>query len=175
MKSTEHHLNYIFSLNLVNITAVEPVFSSTLTNDSRVYSRIVGSLPNYYYTALQVIIVSTGEYRFVGNSSIDLHGYMYQGTFNPAVPCLNLLAEKSSRLGFELSVFLQCNMQHILVVTSVIPSQTGTFSIMAAGPHHISVHPISKFDCYSIFHDDLCSASKQDGIIRPEAARLIYC
>ena len=131
----------------MNITVVQLVHSSVLTTNSRAYSLTDCSVPDYYYEALQLSILTTGYYRLSSNSIVGLHGYIYQNTFDPSAPLFNLLVEKDGELGFRLSIFLEANMAYVLVVTSVVPNQTGAFSIGAAGPNHISVRRMGKFDC----------------------------
>ena len=94
---------------------------------------------------MQLSVVTAGFYRFSSNSTIGLHGYIYQNTFDPLSPSVNLRAEKGGELGFQLSLFLETNISYILVVTSLVAKQTGPFSIVAHGPHNITTRLIGKF------------------------------
>ena len=95
---------------------------------------------------MQLSAVTAGFYRFSSDSTIDLHGYIYQNTFDPLNPSLNLRAERGGELGFQLSLFLETNISYILVVTSIVPKQIGSFSIVGHGPNSINARRIGKFD-----------------------------
>lgn len=131
----------------MNTTIARWVYSSALTTTSRTYSLIACSIPNCYYEALQLDVVTTGYYPLSSNSSIDLHAYTYQDTFDPLNPSSSLRAENSGDLGFRLRVFLKGNTTYVLVVTPVTHNQTGSFSIAIEGPANISTRHFSKFDC----------------------------
>jgi hypothetical protein len=76
------------------------VYSSALTSTSRPNSLIISSIPNHYYDALIQDVVTTDYYLLSSNSSIDLHAYIYQDTFDPSNALFHLRVEKCGDLGF---------------------------------------------------------------------------
>lgn len=135
----------------MNTTIVRWAYSSAITTNSGSYSPTGCSVVNYY-EALELNNSKLGTYRFSSNSTIGLRGSIYLTSFDPLYPSSNLLAEKSGELGFQLNVPL-VDSTYILVVTSRIAGQTGSFSIVAYGPSKINARLISKFDCFVIALD----------------------
>ena len=79
---------------------------------------------------------TSGIYRLQINSAIRMLGYLYQDTFNPFDPSLNLLSESDRECGghqFWLNTSLLSNTTYILVATTDIPGRTGAFSIRSFG------------------------------------------
>ena len=70
---------------------------------------------------------------------MDLNQYIYQNAFHPVAPSADQLAAKRSSTTLQLSIVLQANRTYVLVVTSAIANQTGSFSIDVTGPNRISV------------------------------------
>lgn len=136
----------------MNTTVVGCIYSSVLTTNSRTYSPISCSIPNYYYEAIQLSIVTNGYYRISGNSTIGLHAYIYQNNFDPVNPSTDLRVEKGSDLGFRLDISFKANTVYVLVVRSLISYQTGSFSIVAEGPDNINATKIGKFGFCEIVH-----------------------
>ena len=131
---------------LVNKTIARWAYASVLTTTSRTYSPIDCTIPNHYYEAVQLDVVTDGYYLLSSNSSIDLHAYIYQDTFDPLNPSFSPRIEKSGDLGFRLRLLLWGNTTYVLVVTPVTHNQTGPFSIAIEGPANITTRHFSKFD-----------------------------
>ena len=105
------------------------------------YSRSENSTSTHYYDAIQVIVNTTGTYNFTSSSNIDTYGFLYQGSFYPFEPSINLLVQDDDNAGngqFKLSVFLQAGVPYTLVVTTFGERVTGEFSIIATGPSAVS-------------------------------------
>lgn len=132
----------------MNNTVVRLIHSSSLTANGQTYSPTGCSFPNHYYDALELIIETTGYYRFSSNSSIGLHAYIYQDAFDPLNPSFELRAKKDGQLGFRMTLFLRAETTYVLVVTSVNAQQIGSFSIVLAGPDDVSTGRIGKFICF---------------------------
>jgi hypothetical protein len=129
----------------VNTTIIQPVYSSILTANSSKYSPKDCSIVHHNnYEALKLTVSTTGYYRFSSNSSIGLNGYIYQDLFDPLFPSRNLIAEKREQTNFQMSIYLEVEMNYVLVVTTSIGNQTGAFSITAAGLNYTSIQHISK-------------------------------
>lgn len=140
----------IFSCFIVNSMVVHVMYSSALTTASRAYSLTNCSISHHFYEALQLTNVTTGYYRISSNSSIDPRVFVYQATFHPLSLSRNLIAEKSGKLGFHLSISLQINVTYILIVTSVVSNRTGSYSVFLEGPSRINARRIGKLDRFSV-------------------------
>ncbi|CAF3747059.1 unnamed protein product [Rotaria magnacalcarata] len=68
-------------------------YSSSFTANSPTYCRITCTNGQFYYNILTVSVTKAGKYKFTSESNIDTYGYIYNSSFNPANPRLNLLAE----------------------------------------------------------------------------------
>ena len=132
----------------MNNTVVRLIHSSALTANGQTYSPTGCSFPNHYYEALELIIETAGYYRLSCNSSIGLRAYIYQDVFDPLNPSFKLRAEKDGQLGFQTTLFLRDETTYVLVVTSVNPRKTGSFSIVISGPDDVSTGRIGKFVCF---------------------------
>jgi hypothetical protein len=109
------------------------------------YTRPGGS-PNTYYEAIQLIVPTTGYYEITSLSTMDTHGYLYNGSFYPSNPQLNQIAHNddgSANNQFKLPVFLQAGVPYTLVVTTHSPLASGPFSVVASGPDNIYFVPIN--------------------------------
>jgi hypothetical protein len=137
----------------VNTTIIQWLYHSVLNTNCSDYSQTECSISNYYYKASELSVATTGYYQLSSNGSIGLNGYIYEEMFSPSVPSRNLIAEKHGELDFRMNVYFQTGMTYVLVVTSSIPNETGSFWILAAGPNYISVQHIGKFIC-SLHFDD---------------------
>jgi len=76
-------------------------------------------------------------------------GYLYDSPFDPSNPLTNLITDNDDddsvlfSLQFRLEAYLLTGRTYILVVTSHLPSVTGTFSVSAVGPASVSLTSIS--------------------------------
>jgi hypothetical protein len=103
-------------------------------------------------------VIATGFYHISSQSIIDTYGYIYQDSFDPFNPSVNLILENDQSCPdeqFKLTVNLQVDIKYILVVTTALPDVTGEFSILVSGPTNFSLEHISKhfyyfFDSYQI-------------------------
>ena len=122
-------------------------YESELTATTDRYSRDQCQSSNYYYQALKMSIQTSGIYRFQSDSAIRMYGYLYQDTFNPFDPSLNLLIENDHECGENqlwLNSSLLSHMTYILVATTDIPGRTGPFSIQSFGATNIIFSRISE-------------------------------
>jgi hypothetical protein len=117
-------------------------YSSALTANTETYCRKspCGDLI-YYYAAIRMYIRTTGRYMITCNSSMDTYGYIYAGSFNPAFPTINRIAEDDNTGGYGQFRFIRAVLSFtelILLVTTFSPNVTGTFTITIMGPESIS-------------------------------------
>ncbi|CAF1020086.1 unnamed protein product [Adineta steineri] len=109
------------------------------------YGRTVCDDSNYYYETIEINVVTDGFYIIASNSSVDIYGYVYNNSFNPFNPSVNLILSNifGCGAGFQLTVNLVVNITYILVVTSWKENMTGSFSIIVSGPTNTSVTRIT--------------------------------
>ncbi|CAF2156284.1 unnamed protein product, partial [Rotaria magnacalcarata] len=115
------------SITGVNLYAKNFSISTSLT-ENQAYSRYQGVGSNYYYDCVRVAPTINGTYTFMTASSIDTYGYMYENSFLPAFPNINLLASDDSSAGngqFALTLLLQPTDSYYLVITTYFPNVTG--------------------------------------------------
>ena len=90
-----------------------------------------------YYEAVKINVHTPGNYSIRSISALDTFGSLYNDTFDPTYPSLNLLQSNDDGAGssqFFLSLVLQTMIDYILVATTFSPMETGEFSIIVQGP-----------------------------------------
>lgn len=120
---------------------VSPYYTSALTFDSPTYSRICRT-GSYYYETIEITVQHDGIYGFQSNSTIILHGYIYENKFDPYQPDVNLLMSSEHTCfltQFEIVIHLQMNVKYILVITTSLPYTQGLFSIYGVGPSNLTL------------------------------------
>ncbi|CAF3931917.1 unnamed protein product [Adineta steineri] len=125
-------------------STVQSVYSSVLTADNQKYSRRCDKL-NYYYETIQISVITDEFYMIASNSSVDTYGYIYEHSFDPFNPSVNLILEDDENCEqeqFGLTVNLQVNIKYILVVTTFSPDATNAFSIIVSGLTNANVERI---------------------------------
>lgn len=131
-------------------SAIQSMYSSSLTIDSQTYSSTDCDPKNYYYEAIQVTVTKTGYYGFDRNSSIDTYGFIYKNSFNPFNLYENIFSlddNNCSHHQFKAVVQLQTNTTYIWVVTTRSPDVTGAFSIFVFGSNKVSLNRVGKYMC----------------------------
>ena len=130
------------------ISFVQFTYASTLTTESRIYSRGSCLSVNHFYEAIEISTVTGDYYAFWSSSVMDMYGYIYKNTFNPLNPSMNLLSEDDStcnNMQFGLTVQLQANTTYVLVATTYQPNKIGNFSIIISGPTKVTLKRIGEY------------------------------
>jgi hypothetical protein len=140
-------------------------YSGELTVNSGMFSRTGSSESNFYYEAIQINVLTTGVYRISSQSNtsesymdvtnayeftsegynitqvdMDTFGYIYQNSFNPSNPSMNLIAQDDDSAGnrqFAVTLSLRSDVTYVLVFTTYYPSMTGPFLIVTSGPNNV--------------------------------------
>ncbi|CAF4574688.1 unnamed protein product, partial [Rotaria sp. Silwood2] len=125
-------------IQLVNTTV-----SSSWTNDNPIYARPGVLYSNYYYDTFDLTVSMAGTYAIGSDSTIDTYGSLYNGSFVPGYPQMNLLihnggSESSSRQ-FQFQVYLEPHVRYILVATTYGTWTTGSYSVVVFGPQRITL------------------------------------
>ena len=126
---------------------IQSIYSSTLTKDTRTFSRICGRT-NYHYETIQVTVQENSTYRFDSSSSIVIYGYIYEHSFDPFNPAENLLAQSNyscTGFHFQFTTYLQVNKMYVFVVTTFAPGIQGPFSVFVYGPNNVSLNRTSEY------------------------------
>ncbi|CAF3746296.1 unnamed protein product [Adineta steineri] len=158
---------------------IQSNYTSVLTTNNPMTCRQVSCLATYfYYEAIKINVSVAGNYTIVSSSSIDTYGFLFNNSFDPLNPIRNLLLYDDDSGGnqqFELTYFLQPLVNYVVVTSTYIQYQTGTFSLIATGPGVINFTRIitpnstiliqsnytSSLTIYSptTCHPDMCSNS----------------
>ena len=113
-------------------------YSSELNSYSQLYCRVAPcQTGNYSYEAIELIVLMSGSYILTCNAAVDSFGYLYNETFDPVFPNLNLLVVDDDSAGnsqFQMQYFLEATGKYMLVVTTYAKNELGTFSIRVRGP-----------------------------------------
>ncbi len=128
--------------NLGTPTNVTSQYSGALTTSSLTFTRN-GASGIFYYKSIQIAAIVTGTYSFICNSTDETIGYLYNNTFDPTNPNLNLLTQDygSGRdFQFQITFLLQTGVTYFLVVTTYAPGVTTDFFIIISGPAIVQLH-----------------------------------
>ncbi len=142
-----------YSNSLDTSSVIDSVYLSALTISSQKYARTGCYEADYYYEAIQVKVIDSGMYSFRRNSTINTFGYIYNDTFIPFSPAINLLLKDDGKCfngQFKLTTVLHTNITYILVVTSDSPNVTETFSISVSGSNTVSFSRIGEYLYYLV-------------------------
>src|SRR5690242_19619145 len=107
------------------------------------------SMSKYCYEMFEISVVVASNYSFSTESNVSTYSYIYNNTFHPDNPSLNLLTVDGNGSGngqFKLTVFLRPWTSYILVVTTFSPNATGRFSIVVSGPTTVALRHIRKYN-----------------------------
>jgi hypothetical protein len=137
VKNTNY--NGVGSVRLDTTTPLISSYANSLSATSGMFQRVDGD-PEYlyYFNAIQVTVQTTGTYTFTSDSALDTIGYIYDSSFDPSEPTVNLITDDDdggeNNYQFRIEVFLETGHTYILVVTTHAESETGSFSVSASGP-----------------------------------------
>ncbi|CAF2955683.1 unnamed protein product, partial [Rotaria sp. Silwood2] len=125
------------------IPLVNTTVSSSWTNGNPIYARPGDFNSNYYYDTFDLTVSMAGTYAVGSDSTIDTYGSLYNGSFVPDYPQMNLLihnddSESSSRQ-FRFQVYLEPHVRYILVATTYGTWTTGPYSVVVSGPQRITL------------------------------------
>ena len=128
--------------SLVTRWSVQSSYSSAWTIESQSYCRTSCAVSqNYYYEAIEVRVGAHGTFSLASKSRVDTYGYLYNSSFDPFSPSLNLLLqddESGYNRQFKLTFVFEPDLIYILVVTTFNSNTTGSFSISGSGPGSVT-------------------------------------
>jgi hypothetical protein len=100
----------------------------------------------HYYRALMITVYTAGNHTIQSNGIQDTFGYLYNNTFDPTYPSVNLLQfndNGTSSAQFWLSMWLQPMIDYILVATTSLPLTEAAMPIVVQGPAAINLSLIN--------------------------------
>ena len=113
---------------------ISTIYSSQLIDNYAQYARYPGAPSFFFYDTIQVKISTSEVVIFISNSSMDMNGYFYNGTFDPLNTQANLLAEdddNGGNLQFYIQMSLDANQTYILIATTFNTNVTAPFTLTA--------------------------------------------
>lgn len=124
------------------------MYSSELTESSGTFIPATCDRLKYYYEAVQVNVLGADCYSLSSNSTIDIYGYIYNGTFDPFNPSQNLFLQNNNNMNgtqFKLITSLLINTTYVLVVTTLHVNVTARFSVLVSGSNNVGFNRISEY------------------------------
>ena len=135
-------------LYIIDVSAnIQSNYFSALTRNSPRYSPDDCTLATHYYEAIELTVSNSGCHTFVSTSSINIVVYIYIHYFNISNPNANWLmhhhiSENNTQSNF--TVRLETANKYVLVVSTYVPNEIGTFSIMVSGVNKVNLSRMSK-------------------------------
>jgi hypothetical protein len=105
---------------------------------------------------MEIKVFEDGIYHLVSESTIDTYGSIYQDTFHPVLPCVNLITQDDDGTcdkQFMVNLYFRAITTYILVVTTHSPNVTGSFSIVAFGPNNVILKRSSEYIWYLLHNE----------------------
>lgn len=129
--------NYVFEILVTTSASISSEYNGTLSYGDPTFARPNGNGKDYYYKRIQMSIFTAGTYTLSLNSSISICYFLYMNNFNQSSPSVNLIDKNGYMYRsnqFTTSFKAQSTDTYILVVTSYINGDTGSFEIKGTGP-----------------------------------------
>ena len=125
------------SLNILS------AYSSKLTTNSDRCATDECDVLRRYCEVVQISVVETGYYTITSNSTMNMHGHLYESDVNIFDLSLHSIADDDDsgfNQKFSIEIHLQLNITYMLVLTTSYPNVTGPFSILIYGPKNVSMN-----------------------------------
>jgi hypothetical protein len=125
---------------------VNTTISSSLTENSEIFSRPFAENYRFYYEESEVTVTVDGTYILESDSSIDTYALFYKENFYPESPLINLLMidDDSSALNqFKLNVELLFGKRFALVLTTLRVLTIGNYTLLATGLNPVKLVQIN--------------------------------
>lgn len=144
----------MFLYRVGNSSEISSIYLSELTADSKSYFNDCDE-PTYYEQIIGVQILTEGYYTFLMNGTMGMTSSLYKGAFHPMETSRNRLLQYFIHCGlnqFKLTIYLQGNMEYVLIMRKDRLSTTELFSILINGPNNIIFTPTSKYSIILFFN-----------------------
>ncbi|CAF1272472.1 unnamed protein product [Adineta ricciae] len=145
--SRNHRIQkFEYSPNSCNMfSVIEWTNSSTLTENSQIYSQVCNR-KSYYYQSFVIQVPENRYYSIWSISQIDTYAFIYENNFDPLNPNENLLTKNDdggSNKQFKFQLPLYNDTKYILVVTTYFPMDTGDITIHMSGVKNVLITRLS--------------------------------
>lgn len=148
IKQSESSINYPLCSRTIGVSAnVQSSYFSALTKNHSIHSPHRCRKANHYFEAVQLSVSHTGCYTFISKSDVNLVGYVYVHSFDLSNPNANLFVHydgNENSAQFNFTVQLETASEYVLVVSTYLSNEIGSFSITASGPNTIDFSRIGK-------------------------------
>ncbi|CAF2028725.1 unnamed protein product [Rotaria magnacalcarata] len=124
------------------IYMINTTVSSELTVNNPIYDRRGDGNSSCYYDTFDLSVSIAGTYRIGSKSAMDTYGYLYNGSFIPNHPNLNLIASDDDSSGgaqFGFALSLQPHAIYTLLVTTFSDFETGPYTVIASGLQRVTL------------------------------------
>lgn len=123
---------------------IQATYTSHLTINSSKYHQSVNDIePNHNYELIEVNVAENGSYILGSDSEMNTYGYLYQNKFDPFATPFEYLINQDDDGGcnyqFQLTDYLYEHRKYILMITTSVPNETGSFSIFVLGPNNVTL------------------------------------
>ena len=125
---------------------IKSIFQGALTSNSPLFAGLNITTGGYRYQSIQLTVSTSGTYRFQSNGTLGLSVYLYTPAFTATSQFTNLINSddlSAAGLQFDFSNDLQANVVYVLVITTYIASNTGSYTLTVTGPATIVFTDIS--------------------------------
>ncbi|CAM4969716.1 unnamed protein product [Rotaria socialis] len=124
------------------IYMINTTVSSALTVNNPIYDRRGDGNSSCYYDTFDLSVSMAGIYYIGSNSAMDTYGSLYNGSFIPNRPDLNLIVNNDDSNGgtqFGFAVSLQAHATYTLVATTFSDMATGPYAVIVSGAQRVTL------------------------------------
>ncbi|CAF2043450.1 unnamed protein product, partial [Rotaria magnacalcarata] len=124
------------------IYSVNTTVSSVLTVNNPIYDRRGDGNSRCYYDTFDLSVSMAGTYYIRSHSTMDTYGYLYNSSFIPNHPNLNLIASDDDSSGgtqFGFALSLEPRVRYTLVPTTFSNMVTGPYTVIVSGPQRVTL------------------------------------
>ncbi|CAF4779182.1 unnamed protein product, partial [Rotaria socialis] len=124
------------------IYMINTTVSSALTVNNPIYDRRGDGNSSCYYDTFDLSVSMAGIYYIGSNSAMDTYGSLYNGSFIPNRPDLNLIVNNDDSNGgtqFGFAVSLQPHARYTLVATTFADFETGRYTVVVSGLQRVTL------------------------------------
>ncbi|CAF4508797.1 unnamed protein product, partial [Rotaria socialis] len=124
------------------IYMINTTVSSALTVNNPIYDRRGDGNSSCYYDTFDLSVSMAGIYYIGSNSAMDTYGSLYNGSFIPNRPDLNLIVNNDDSNGgtqFGFAVSLQPHARYTLVATTFADFETGRYTVAVSGLQRVTL------------------------------------
>ena len=107
--------------------------------------------PIYYYESIQMNVSKQGYYEYVINRTMGINIRIYNNSFNPFNPQINLIFDFHEQCTVDQVksiINLKNDQIYDLVAATMIPNILSSYSVVLIGPSHVNFSQSSEPCCF---------------------------